>query len=218
MLELVYDTEATMLCQQENDKIFEAIAQKIQDYKKKAFGTMLEDMNNLTSQLKDPSDHTKFDLEKFKKMTWGDRVAWTNKVIKAGLFKPSHGDAFHWIELGYQNEKLMFWHEQQGIIPPYAEVDKFGSVPPVFLVGDYGFDPNKWIHVVVHNKFAFLDAKHLKEIKENARYIGKEWYATVVINQIPYLARGVVEKDGELLGDDMSNMFSFDDNTLFFIF
>jgi hypothetical protein len=219
MLEIVYDTETNMLCEQENDKIFKAITQKIQDYREEpfaVFGTMLEDMKNLTSQLKDPSEDNEFDAEKFKKMSWDDRVAWTNKVIEAELFKPSHGDAIHWIELGYRNEKLMFWHEQKGIIPPYTEIDDYGSVPPVFLVGDDGFEPNKWINVVVHNHFAFLDVKHIKEIKENARYIGKEWYATVVIKKIPYLVRGVLEKDGELLGDDMSNMFSFDDNTLFF--
>lgn len=216
MLELVHETETTMRYEQENDKIFEAIAQKIQDYKKKPFSTMLEDMEILVSQLNGSSDHIHFDEEKFKKMTWDEKVAWTNKVIEAGLFKPSHGDAIHWMQLGYRNENLMFWHKNNGIIPPYTEIDDYGSVPPVFLVGDDGFEPNKWVDVVDHNHFAFLDVKHLKEIKETARYIGKEWYATVVIKKIPYLARGVLEKDGELLGDDMTNVFSFDNNTLFF--
>ena len=138
---------------------------------------------------------SKKNIPNFSDMMKDERKLWATKVIKAGLFKVSHGDAFHWLGEGYRNENLLFWHETNGVMFPYCEIDDYGSVPPCFVVGE-GFSPDHWTDMVDHNGLVFLSDKLVAEIKENlvkkeGKY-GPVYTCSININDCDY----VVETEG----------------------
>jgi len=150
-------------------------------------------------------------LEKvgYDKNDW-DIIAWANKVIDAKLFKPYHGQAFHFIGQSYRNENLLFWHKEKGVITPYTEIDDYGSVPPDFLVGDE-FRPDEWSNMVDHNSFVFLQPSLVEEIKETAKYVekGKFWHTSVVIKSEVFAVKINMENI-----DKIGNVFHYYDNCL----
>ena len=147
----------------------------------------------------------------FRDMMGTERVAWATKVIKAGLFTVSHGDAFHWLDEGYRNQNLLFWHETDGIMFPYTEIDDYGSVPPCFVVGNGSFSPDHWSDMVDHNGLVFLSDELVAEIKENLvkkeRKYGPVYTCTIDINNIGY----VVETEGQ---EFLNNAFNYYEGTL----
>ena len=147
----------------------------------------------------------------FRDMMGTERVAWATKVIKAGLFKVDHGDAFHWLGQEYRNENLLFWHETDGIIFPYDEIDDYGSVPPCFVVGNGSFSPDHWSDEVDHNGLVFLSDELVAEIKENLvkkeRKYGPVYTCTIDINDHAY----VVETEGQ---EFLNNAFNYYEGTL----
>ena len=70
---------------------------------------------------------------------------------------------------GYRNHNLLFWDAQNNeIVPPFDEIDDYGSVPPRFVVGDGYFEPNDWLEEVEHNSYVFPATPLIKEMKEFA--------------------------------------------------
>ena len=151
------------------------------------------------------------DLPEFGDMMGEERKLWATKVIKAGLFKVHHGDAFHWLGEGYRNTNLLFWHETDGIIFPYDELDDYGSVPPCFVVANGGFSPDHWSDMVDHNGIVFLSDALVAEIKENLvkkeRKYGPVYTCTIDINDCGY----VVETEGQ---EFLNNAFNYYEGTL----
>ena len=151
------------------------------------------------------------DIPNFRNMMEDERKLWATKVIKAGLFKVDHGDAFHWLDEGYRNQNLLFWHETDGIMFPYTEIDDYGSVPPCFVVGNGGFSPDHWSDMVDHNGLVFLSDELVAEIKENLvkkeRKYGPVYTCTIDINNIGY----VVETEGQ---EFHNNAFNYYEGTL----
>ena len=69
---------------------------------------------------------------------------------------------------GYRNHNLLFWDAQNNeIVPPFDEIDEYGSVPPRFVVGDGYFEPNDWLQEVEHNSYVFPATPLIKEMKDS---------------------------------------------------
>jgi hypothetical protein len=151
------------------------------------------------------------DIPNFRNMMEDERKLWATKVIKARLFKVHHGDAFHWLDEGYRNQNLLFWHETDGIMFPYTEIDDYGSVPPCFVVGNGSFSPDHWSDMVDHNGLVFLSDELVAEIKENLvkkeRKYGPVYTCTIDINDCSY----VVETEGQ---EFHNNAFNYYEGTL----
>jgi hypothetical protein len=151
-----------------------------------------------------------------------EQKKWIQKVIDAGLFKPKHGDGFHWLGDGYRNEGLWFWHKEKGIIPPCTEYDDYGSVPPCFLVGngEDQFHPGHWTNVVDHNSYVFLAPELVDHIKSTAKPVTKVhkytdntytvWNTSVSIKK---RGKEIAEIPVQIFMEDISkmdNIFSFE--------
>ena len=68
---------------------------------------------------------------------------------------------------GYRNHNLLFWDAQNNeIVPPFYEIDDYGSVPPRFVVGDGYFEPYDWLNEVEHNSYIFPARSLITEMKE----------------------------------------------------
>jgi hypothetical protein len=121
-----------------------------------------------------------------------EQKVWIKKAVDAGLFEPEHGDPFQWLEEGYRNENLWFWHGTKGPIGPCTEIDDYGSVPKCFLVGnnlDTEFDPYYWDGLVDHNSIVFLSPEIMEEIKNNLKLTSElhgHWKGTVMIRGFEY--------------------------------
>jgi hypothetical protein len=180
-------------------------------------------------KLREDIEFLKKEISKHSMPNWHDmeeddtlQKKWMMKVINAGLFKPKHGDGFHWLGDGYRNQGLWFWDDKnKRIIPPYTEIDDYGGVPPRFLVGngDDQFAPNNWENIVDHNSFVFLAPELVEEIKSNAKsvtkihkYDNKEhkiWHTSIMIKDNAYAV--------QIHLDDISkidNVFSYHDGKL----
>jgi hypothetical protein len=67
---------------------------------------------------------------------------------------------------GYRNKNLLFWDAQnKEIVPPFYEMDDYGSVPPRFVVGDGYFEPHDWLDEVDHNSYVFPARPLINEMK-----------------------------------------------------
>jgi hypothetical protein len=95
---------------------------------------------------------------------------------------------------GYRNEHKVFWDaKNERIVPFFTEIDDYGSVPPIFPVGNGDFDPTTWLHVVDHNTFVFPNEAFIREMKAYATNNPDETMNDVVINGRDY----IVEYDPE---------------------
>jgi hypothetical protein len=181
------------------------------------FEKLREDIEFLKAELSknQPNWH---DMEEDPKL----QKKWMMKVINAGLFKPNHGDGFHWLGDGYRNQNLWFWDDKKKhIIAPYTELDDYGSVPPRFLVGngEDQFAPNNWENIVDHNNIVFLAPELVEEIKKTAKsvmtkckYDDKErkiWHTSIMIKNYAY----VVEIHLEDIAD-INNVFECHGNKI----
>lgn len=78
-----------------------------------------------------------------------------------------NGQTIHYLNDDYRNNNLLFWDDQNRcIVYPFYECDDYGSVPPIFPVGDGYFHPTDWIGEVDHNSFVFPSITLIKEMKE----------------------------------------------------
>jgi hypothetical protein len=117
-----------------------------------------------------------------------DLKYWADLAIKTYNLKVQHGDILWWLEeRSYRNQGLLFWHEDQGVVFPYAEIDDYGSVPPCFRVGSE-FLPEFWFpgdyrDKVDHNSIVFLEGSLVQEIKDKLQQSkkGKTWTCTIEI-------------------------------------
>ena len=151
-----------------------------------------------------------------------EQKVWIQKVINAGLFKPKHGDGFHWLGDGYRNEGLWFWDKNKGVIPPCTKYDDYGGVPDHFLVGndEDQFLPNKWKNIVDHNSYVFLAPELMKEIKDTAKSVMttstyrekpyKIWHTSVMIKKSAYAVQINIDDIGKI-----DNVFTFEEGLLY---
>jgi hypothetical protein len=100
-----------------------------------------------------------------------ERKRYADRIFELGYLESYHGGAVNWIGQGYRNENLMFWHNEQGTIFPYTEIDDYGSVPPCFLVGNgvAEFPVGFWLADVDHNNIIFLSEEIKNEIKDTLK-------------------------------------------------
>jgi hypothetical protein len=130
-----------------------------------------------------------------------DLKYWADLAIKTYNLKVQHGDILWWLEeRAYRNSGLLFWHEDQGVVFPYSEIDDYGSVPPCFRVGSE-FLPEFWFPggyeaKVDHNTLVFLEDALVQEIKDNLKEVKKtkKWTCTIEIQGKTY-AVSVNNKD-----------------------
>ena len=151
-----------------------------------------------------------------------DEKIWVQKVIDAGIFKPKHGDGFHWLGDGYRNEGLWFWDKKKGVIPPCTDYDDYGSVPDHFLVGngEDQFKPGHWKDIVDHNSYVFLAPELMKDIKNTAKSVIKTskyserpykvWHTSVLIKGSVY----AVQIDMDEI-DETDNVFTLEEGLLY---
>lgn len=106
-------------------------------------------------------------------------------AVKRGL---GNGETLKFDWEGYRNHGLYFWDAQnQEIVPPFTELDDYGSVPPRFVVGDGYFNPTDWLDEVDHNSYVFPSRPLIKEIKAFIDMNPKEKKMIVEINGVEYL-------------------------------
>ena len=78
-----------------------------------------------------------------------------------------NGQTIHYLDDDYRNSNLLFWDAQnQRIVHPFTEYDDYGSVPPIFPVGDGYFNPGDWLDEVEHNSTVFPSITLIREMKE----------------------------------------------------
>lgn len=106
-------------------------------------------------------------------------------ALKRGL---GNGETLKFDWEGYRNHGLYFWDAQnEEIVPPFTEIDDYGSVPPRFVVGDGYFNPTDWLDEVEHNAYVFPSRTLIKEIKAFVDTHAKEKKMIVEINGVEYL-------------------------------
>jgi len=80
--------------------------------------------------------------------------------------KLHNGATLEFPEHGYRNTNLLFWDAQnKEIVPPFYEMDDYGSVPPRFVVGDGYFEPHDWLDEVEHNTYVFPARPLISQMK-----------------------------------------------------
>ena len=81
--------------------------------------------------------------------------------------KLGNGATIRYLDDEYRNNNLLFWDNQKKkIVFPFTEYDDYGSVPPIFPVGDGYFNPTDWLDEVDHNTFVFPSINLIREFKE----------------------------------------------------
>jgi hypothetical protein len=95
---------------------------------------------------------------------------------------------------GYRNMNVVFWDaKHERIVRPFTEIDDYGSVPPIFPVGNGDFDPTTWIRYIDHNTFVFPNEAFIQEMKAYAKANPDAKTKDVIINGKEY----IVEYDPE---------------------
>jgi hypothetical protein len=220
MLERIVSAENDDKIQKLTDKLEKMYADTDDDYDEDReypeFEKMRDDIDSLKKILAEQTMPDWHAIEEDE----NQQKNWMMKVIKAGLFKPKHGDGFHWLGDGYRNQGLWFWDKEKGIIPPYTEIDDYGSVPPHFLVGngEDQFKPDHWKNIVDHNSYVFLAPELMNEIKDTAKSVMTTstyrekpynvWHTSVMIKGSAYAVQ--FESDDT----NIDNVFSFDEDRL----
>lgn len=83
----------------------------------------------------------------------------------------NRGDIIHIIECGsYRNDGRMIYDGNQ-LLDLYVDIDDYGSVPPIFLVGDE-FLATHWLNTIDHNSIVWIDPTKyrdqlIKNMKDN---------------------------------------------------
>ena len=97
-------------------------------------------------------------------------LEWAERVRVAGLIRPAHGDAGHWLRRGYQNESLHFWHRELGFLFPSRIASDAGGVPPCFRVGNgpEDFAPDHWAEAV-DGSAVFVSDAIVADLREQMR-------------------------------------------------
>jgi hypothetical protein len=114
----------------------------------------------------------------------------TVAAVFAKKNKLHNGATIHYLNDDYRNNNLLFWDAQnEKIVYPFTEYDDYGSVPPIFVVGDGYFNPTDWLDEVEHNATVFPSMTLIREMKEFAATHPKENKMTVEINGKTYLVR-----------------------------
>ena len=102
--------------------------------------------------------------------------------------KLPNGQTIHYLDDDYRNHNLLFWDSQnERIVYPFYEIDDYGSVPPIFPVGDGYFNPFDWLDEVDHNTFVFPSCTLIKEMKEFVIKHPGQKKMIVQINKIEYI-------------------------------
>lgn len=115
-----------------------------------------------------------------------------------------NGATIHYLNDDYRNNNLLFWDAQnQKIVYPFYEVDDYGSVPPIFVVGDGYFNPTDWVDEVDHNSIVFPSNTLINEMKEFASKNPATKKMTVKINDKEYL----VDYDNTFMPKDWDSCF-----------
>lgn len=98
-----------------------------------------------------------------------------------------NGATIHYLNDDYRNNNLLFWDAQnQKIVYPFYEIDDYGSVPPIFVVGDGYFNPKDWVDEVDHNSLIFPSNSLINDMKEFASKNPARNKMTVKINGEEY--------------------------------
>lgn len=114
----------------------------------------------------------------------------TVAAVFAKKAKLHNGATIHYLDDDYRNNNLLFWDAQNmKIVYPFTEYDDYGSVPPIFVVGNGYFNPTDWLDEVEHNATVFPSMTLIREMKEFAAAHPKEKKMTVKINGKEYLVR-----------------------------
>jgi hypothetical protein len=99
------------------------------------------------------------------------------------IHKLHNGATLEFPANGYRNTNLLFWDAQnKEIVPPFYEMDDYGSVPPRFVVGDGYFEPHDWFDEVEHNTYIFPARPLINEMKAFAEENPEAKKMTVQIN------------------------------------
>ena len=115
-----------------------------------------------------------------------------------------NGATIHYLNDDYRNNNLLFWDAQnQKIVYPFYEVDDYGSVPPIFVVGDGYFNPTDWLDEVDHNSIVFPSNSLINEMKKFAAENPATKKMTVKINDKEYL----VDYDNTFMPKDWDSCF-----------
>ena len=115
-----------------------------------------------------------------------------------------NGATIHYLNDDYRNNNLLFWDAQnQEIVYPFYEVDDYGSVPPIFVVGDGYFNPTDWLDEVDHNSIVFPSNTLINEMKEFASKNPATKKMTIKINDKEYL----VDYDNTFMPKDWDSCF-----------
>jgi hypothetical protein len=119
-----------------------------------------------------------------------EEVIITVATIFAKKAKLHNGATIHYLNNDYRNSDLLFWDAQnQKIVYPFTDYDDYGSVPPIFVVGDGYFNPTDWLDEVEHNSMVFPSITLIREMKEFAAANPKVNKMLVTINGKEYLVR-----------------------------
>jgi len=222
MLEQIVDDENNGKVKMLTDKLKKMYADTEDDYDEDKeypeFDKLRADIDSLKKILAEQKMPNWHDMEEDDTL----QKKWMMKVINAGLFKPKHGDGFHWLGDGYRNQGLWFWDKEKGIIPPCTTYDDYGGVPPRFLVGNSEdqFKPGHWKNIVDHNSYVFLAPELMKEIKDTAKSVMttstyrekpyKIWHTSVMIKKSAYAVQINMDDISEI-----SNVFTFEEGLLY---
>ena len=134
-----------------------------------------------------------FCTDKCVKITVTDLIKTKRGFIEriAAAYAKEHdlpnGQTIHYLDNDYRNNNLLFWDAQNGrIVYPFTEYDDYGSVPPIFPVGDGYFNPGDWLDEVDHNSTVFPSITLIKEMKEFVKEHPTERKMIVKINGSEY--------------------------------
>lgn len=110
-----------------------------------------------------------------------------------------NGQTIHYLNDDYRNSNLLFWDKQnQTIVYPFTEADDYGSVPPIFPVGDGYFNPTDWLDEVEHNSMVFPSITLIREMKDFVKTHPGQKRMIVEINGTEYM---VVYNEKEMAGE-----------------
>jgi len=123
-------------------------------------------------------------------LVYNPKVIETVAEIYAKKVGLHNGATIHYLNDDYRNNNLLFWDAQnEKIVYPFNDYDDYGSVPPIFVVGNGYFNPTDWLDEVEHNSTVFPSITLIREMKDFAAANPKETKMQVNINGKTYLVR-----------------------------
>jgi len=104
--------------------------------------------------------------------------------------KLGNGVTIRYLNDDYRNNNLLFWDNQnKKVVFPFTEIDDYGSVPPIFPVGDGYFNPTDWLDEVDHNAWVFPSINLIREFKEFVAEHPADKKMIVEINGVEYVVK-----------------------------